>query len=82
MTTKIEIQTDVAERLMTTAKIHGVSIDTLLRRILKRMNKTDESIQDWQLGGSIELLDEDLEKGNRQIAEKLQKSLLETARNL
>ncbi len=82
MTTKIEIQTDVAERLINTANLHGVSINTLLLRFLNRINQTDESDRDWRLGGSIELLDEDLENGSRQIAEQLQKSLSETARNL
>ena len=82
MPTQIEIQPDVANKLFAIAKMRGVSIDTLLRQILKRLDKTDESSQVWRLGGSIELLDEDLESGSLEIAQSLQKSLLETARNL
>ena len=82
MPTNIEIQSDVAHRLFAIAEMRGISIDMLLRQILKRLDKTDESLSDWRLGGSIELLDEDLESGSRQIAQNLQKSLLETARNL
>jgi len=82
MPTQIEIQPDVANKLFAIAETRGVSVDMLLRDILKRFDKTDESSQDWRLGGSIELLDEDLESGCRQIAQSLQKSLLETARHL
>lgn len=83
MPTQIEIQPDVAHKLFAEAKMRGVSIDTLLRQILKRLDKTNESLPEmWRLGGSIELLDDDLEGGSRQIANSIQKSLLETARNL
>lgn len=83
MPTQIEIQSDVAHKLFAEAEMRGVSVDTLLRQILKRLEKTDESSPDaWRLGGSIELLDDDLEDGSRQIANSIQKSLLETARNL
>ena len=83
MSTQIEIQPDVAHKLSAIAKMRGVSIDTLLRQILKRLDKTDESSPEmWRLGGSIELLDDDLESASWQINKNIQKSLLETARNL
>ncbi len=83
MSTQIEIQPDVAHKLSTIAKMRGVSVDTLLRQILKRLDKTNESLPKmWRLGGSIELLDDDLESSSWQINKNIQKSLLETARNL
>lgn len=79
MPTNIEIQPDVANKLFSAAEMRGVSINTLLRQILKRLDKPDESSNDWRLSGSIELLDENLESGSLQIARSLQKSLLEIA---
>jgi hypothetical protein len=50
MPTQIEIQPDIANKLFAIAKMRGISIDTLLRQILKRFDKTDESSNDWRLG--------------------------------
>lgn len=82
MPTQIEIQPDIAAKLFALAEMRGVSIDTLLRDILNQLGKPDEPLKGWQLAGSIELLDDDLENGSQQITNNLKNSLLETARNL
>jgi hypothetical protein len=81
MTTQIEIQPETADKLFSIAEKQGVSVDTLLlRQILKPFDKSDETAQNWQLAGSMELLDDDLETASRQINQMLQKSILKTSR--
>jgi hypothetical protein len=82
MPTQIEIQPETANKLFSIAEKHGVSVDSLLIQILKPFDKPNESAPKWQLAGSMELLDEDLETASREINRMIQKSILETARNL
>ena len=82
MPTQIEIQADVADRLFAIARMRGVSVDVLLREILSRLDKTVDSLNRWQLRGSIELLDEDLETGSRQIANGVRDSLSKTSQRV
>lgn len=82
MPTQIEIQPDVADKLIAIARTRGISIDALLREILNQLDKTDHSSPRWRLEGSIELLDEDLASGGRAIGNSLQDSLLEASQNL
>ena len=82
MPTQIEIQADVADRLFAIARMRGVSVDVLLREILSRLDKTVDSSNRWQLRGSIELLDEDLETGSRQIANGVRDSLSKTSQRV
>ena len=79
MPTQIEIQADVADRLFAIARMRGVSVDVLLREILSQLDKTVDSSNHWQLRGSIELLDEDLKDGSRQIAKGVRESLSKTS---
>ena len=79
MPTQIEIQADVADRLFAIARMRGVSVDVLLREILSQLGTTVESSNHWQLKGSIDLLDEDLENGSRQVANGARDSLSRTS---
>ena len=82
MPTQIEIQADTATQLFSLAETRRVSIDALLRELLRQTTQPTEITSRWRLSGSMELLDEDLADGSRQIAQSLQYSLLKTAQNL
>ena len=82
MPTQIEIQPEIADKLFALAEMRGVSIDALLGEFLNEPDQNGESPRRWQLAGSIELLDENLESGSREITRNLQNSLLKTAENL
>lgn len=82
MLTQIEIQPETADKLFSIAEKRGISVDKLLRQILKPFDKFAEPSPNWQLAGSMELLDDDLESASRQINQMLQKSISETAQNL
>jgi hypothetical protein len=82
MPTQIEIQADTAKQLFTLAEVRQVSLDTLLRELLRQTAQTKEAPPRWRLSGSMQLLDDDLASGSRQIANSLQDSLRKTSENL
>lgn len=82
MPTQIEVQPDIANQLLTLAETQNVSLDTLLRELLRQTAKADEPAPRWRLAGSMKLLDEDLASGSREITRSLQESLCKTVQNL